>query len=179
MNNSTKRILTSFNIFTSKVNHIFSTKHELHNAGFARFDQLAPLFHSITDPQELLLLGQTGYQTLAVSKTPKRPELGNMLVFGRTGGGKGLLAIPQLLTYRENVIVNDLKGELKRHTSGWRSTFSDVYVIDPRGNGHRFDPLAGKLSESDLFEVALDLLQTRGRPTGRYSVPAPPICSRF
>ena len=167
MTNSQKQILTNLNIFTSKINHAFSTKHELHNAGFARFDQLAPLFHSITNPTETLLLGQTNYhQTLAVRKTPKRPELGNMLVFGRTGGGKGLLAIPQLLTYRESVIVNDLKGELKRHTSGYRASFSDVYVIDPRGNGHRFDPLAGNLSESELLEVALDLLHTSGETDG-------------
>ena len=121
MNNSTKRVLTNFNILTSKINHVFSTKRELHNAGFARFDQLAPLFHSITDsPTEMLLLGRTGYQTLAVTKTPKRPELGNMLVFGRTGGGKGLLAIPQTLIYPQSLIVNDLKGEFVRYTSGYR-----------------------------------------------------------
>jgi type IV secretion system protein VirD4 len=167
MNNSTKQVLTNLNIFTSKINHTFSTKHELHNAGFARFDQLKPLFHSITDFHEQLLLGQTGYhQLLSVTKTPKRPELGNMLVFGRTGGGKGLLAIPQLLTYPESVIVNDLKGELRRHTSGYRSTFSDVFVIDPRGTGHRFDPIAGKLDESALLEVAFDLLQTPGETDG-------------
>jgi hypothetical protein len=80
------------------------------------------------------------------------------IVVARTGGGKGLLAIPQLLTYSESVIVNDIKGDLRKHTSGWRSTFSDVLVLDPRGQGNRFDPLAGIVDESELLAIAADLL---------------------
>ena len=64
-----------------------------------------------------------------------------MLVVSRTGGGKGLLAIPQLLTYPESVIVNDIKGELTRYTSGYRSTMSDVFVIDPTGMEPALTPL--------------------------------------
>ena len=159
MNNPSKGFLTNLAILTSKINHAVSSNHALHEASFARFDQLEPLIHSITHPGESLLIGQTRYnQILAVRKAPNRPELGNMLVVGRNGAGKGLLAIPQLLTYPESVIVNDLKGEHCKHTSGYRSTFSDVHVIDPRGYGNRFDPLAGNLTESELFAVARDLL---------------------
>ena len=167
MRNSQTGFFTKLAILTSKINHAVSAKRALHEASFARFDQLAPLIGRITDPGENLFIGLTSYhQTLAVRKTKARPELGNMLVVARTGGGKGLLAIPQLLTYPESVIVNDIKGELARYTSGYRARFSDVVVINPRGVGHRFDPIAGTLSESELFPVARDLTHTPGETDG-------------
>ena len=142
MNNSQTGFLTKLAILTSKINHAISAKHALHEASFARFDELAPLIGRITNPGENLFIGQTRYhQTLAVRKTQARPELGNMLMVARTGGGKGLLAIPQLLTYPESVIVNDIKGELARYTSGYRARFSDVVVINPRGCGTALTPL--------------------------------------
>ncbi|MBV9482091.1 MAG: type IV secretory system conjugative DNA transfer family protein [Acidobacteria bacterium] len=154
-----KRLLTTLAIQASKLTHLVSPKHDLHGADFSRFDQLSSLLGSITDPGERLLIGQTTrHETLAVSKTPKRPELGNMLVVARTGGGKGLLAIPQLLTYPHSVIVNDIKGDLADATSGYRSTFSDVFILDPTGRGNRFAPTAGVTDESGLFDIAYDML---------------------
>ena len=116
MDNPQTGFFTKLAILTSKINHAIAAKHALHEASFARFDQLEPLIGRITDPGENLFVGQTRYhQTIAVRKTKARPELGNMLVVARTGGGKGLLAIPQLLTYPHSVIVNDIKGELARY----------------------------------------------------------------
>jgi len=51
----------------------------------------------------------------------------------------------------------DIKGELRRKTAGYRKTFGDVFVIDTRGFGNQFDPLAGRESEDDLY-VAAELL---------------------
>jgi hypothetical protein len=152
-------LLTRVAVASSKLHHAFSAKDELHDASFARFDELAPLLGTITDPGERLLIGRHKHgQVLAVSPTEKRPELGNILVVAPTRGGKGLLAEPQLLTWPHSVIVNDIKGELYEHTAGWRKTFSTVLVIDPRGKGHRYDPLAGMTTEDEFYSVATELL---------------------
>ena len=58
-----------------------------------------------------LLLGVSAFnQVLSVRSTPKRRELGNVLVDALTRGGKGLLAISQLLTWPHSVVVLDIKG---------------------------------------------------------------------
>jgi hypothetical protein len=57
-----------------------------------------------------------------------------------------------------SVIVNDIKGDLFAQTAGYRRTLGKVFVIDPTGLGHRFDPLLGKHSEDELLSVAMHLL---------------------
>lgn len=59
-------------------------------------------------------------------------EFVNTMIIGGVGSCKtqGTI-IPTLLSWRESVVVNDPKGELFRATAGYRSTFSDVYYIDP------------------------------------------------
>ena len=81
-----------------------------------------------------------------------------MLVCAPPRMGKSLLAISQLLTWRHSVIVNDVKGELYEATAGYRSTFSDVYVIDFQGYGNAYDPLSGKTTEDELLSLATHLL---------------------
>ena len=56
------------------------------------------------------------------------------------------------------MIVNDVKGELYEATAGYRSTFSDVYVIDFQGYGNAYDPLSGKTTEDELLSLATHLL---------------------
>ena len=90
--------------------------------------------------------------------TKTRRELGNLLVVAPTRGGKGLLATAQLLSWKHSVIVNDIKGELFAQTAGFRSTLGPVFVIDPKGIGHSYDPLAGKYTEDELFSSATHLL---------------------
>src|SRR3954451_9179383 len=136
---------------------VFLHRH-LHVARFARLDELAGIITHQAE-KESLLLGRTRFRhLLQVSATPKRRELGNLLVVAPTRGGKGLLATSQLLTWQHSVVVNDIKGELFAQTAGYRATLGKVFVIDPAGVGHRYDPLQGKHTEDALFSVATNLL---------------------
>src|SRR4051794_30433384 len=130
----------------------------LHVARFARLDELAGLASS-RSRRSGLLLGRTRFrQLLHVTQTKARRELGNLLVVAPTRGGKGLLATSQLLSWKHSVIVNDIKGELFAQTAGYRATLGKVFVIDPGGVGHRYDPLQGKHSEDALLSSATSLL---------------------
>ena len=88
---------------------------------------------------------------VTVRQTKHRPELGNLLIVAPTRSGKGLLAVSQLLTWHHSVIVNDIKGDLFTQTAGFRSLLGPVYVLDPTGVGHRYDPLNGKATEDALL----------------------------
>jgi type IV secretion system protein VirD4 len=130
----------------------------LHQARFARTFEFRHLLQPAPSPDGLLL-GTTHRHFVAVRAQPARRELGNLMVVAPTRGGKGLLAISQLLSWKHSVIVNDLKGELFQATAGYRSTLGKVYVIDPiRGVGHRFDPLQNKQSEQEFYSSATHLL---------------------
>ena len=137
-----------------------SRKH-LHHARFAQLHELASLHagNAPGDPETSLLLGvgELG-RVLRVRPTRARRELGNLLVVAPTRGGKGLLATSQLLTWQGSVVVNDIKGELFAQTAGYRSTLGPVFVIDPIGVGHRYDPLLGKKTEDELLSSATHLL---------------------
>jgi type IV secretion system protein VirD4 len=130
----------------------------LHTARFARLTETASLLTTEFDKTGLLLgLGRFG-RVLQVHSTPTRRELGNVLVVAPTRGGKGLLAVSQLLTWPHAVIVNDIKGELFNQTAGYRKTLGEVYVINPSGIGSRYDPLLNKTGESELLSAATNLL---------------------
>src|SRR3954451_1196505 len=154
MNNILFRL---FAIFHQVMGGLLLHRH-LHVARFARLDELATLA-SARPRRSGLLLGRTRFrQLLHVTQTKARRELGNLLVVAPTRGGKGLLANSQLLTWKHSVIVNDIKGELFAQTAGYRSTLGKVFVLDPSGVGHRYDPLQGKHSEDALLSVATNLL---------------------
>jgi type IV secretion system protein VirD4 len=130
----------------------------LHEARFARLYELQSLLSSrMTGAHLLLARGPNGH-LFRVRPQPTRPELGNLMVVAPTRGGKGLLATSQLLTWPHSVIVNDIKGELFTQTAGYRQSLGKVFVIDPAGIGHRFDPLAGRVSEAKLYAAAKHLL---------------------
>lgn len=130
----------------------------LHKARFARRDELADLLSSKIDHASLLI-GETLLRKFYLFRTTQiRPELGNILIVAPTRGGKGLLAVSQLLSWKHSVIVNDIKGDLFDQTAGYRATLGKVYVISPLGYGHRYDPLKNKTTESQLYEVATRLL---------------------
>lgn len=60
-----------------------------------------------------LLLGAGAINhSIAVRPVKTRKELGNLLVVAPTRGGKGLLAVSQLLAWPHSVVVNDIKGDL-------------------------------------------------------------------
>jgi type IV secretion system protein VirD4 len=139
---------------------LFTSVHtdQLHRARFADLHDLAPLAREEVDSTSLLLgTGRFGH-VLQVTPTATRCELGNLLVVAPTRGGKGLLATSQLLAWPHSVIVNDIKGDLFRQTAGYRARLGTVFVIDPTGVGHRYDPLAGKRTEDELLSSATQLL---------------------
>jgi type IV secretion system protein VirD4 len=133
----------------------------LHRARFARTHELWPLFSSSFVPDSVLLGTRRlllGKPFVTVRKTKQRPELGNLLIVAPTRSGKGLLAVSQLLTWHHSVIVNDIKGDLFAQTAGFRSLIGPVYVLDPTGVGHAYDPLQGKDTEDALYSSAAHLL---------------------
>jgi type IV secretion system protein VirD4 len=143
-----------------------SSETHLHTARFARLHETASLSTTEFDNEGLLLgLSKFG-RLLQVRSTPTRRELGNVLVVAPTRGGKGLLAVSQLLTWPHSVIVNDIKGDLFTQTAGYRRTMGEVYVIDPTGKANRYDPLINKTGESDLLSSATNLLHKANEGEG-------------
>src|SRR5947199_3834437 len=130
----------------------------LHRARFARRDELTSIMSRTPDPTSLLIGVNRWKQFLLVRPTQTRRELGNMLIVAPTRGGKGLLATSQLFTWQHSVIVNDLKGDLFTQTAGYRATLGEVFVIDPTGVGHRYDPLLSKTTEDQFYSAAARLL---------------------
>jgi len=126
-------------------------------ARWASRQDLRPLLAD-RPPARGLLLGRYERAWVAVQPTEKRRELAHALVVGPPRSGKGLLAVSQLLTWEGSAIVNDLKGELFDATAGYRSRFSRILVVDPRGLGQRFDPLAGRTSEDECLAAAVAML---------------------
>src|SRR5947209_18215324 len=137
----------------------------LHRARFAHTAEVWPLLSPSFAPDGVLL-GTTRFllrkRFVTVRKSKKRPELGNVLSVAPTGSGKGILAVSQLLTWQHSVIVNDIKGDLFTQTAGFRSLLGPVYVLDPTGVGHAYDPLQGKVTEDALYSSAAHLLHQAG-----------------
>lgn len=133
----------------------------IHCARFARHQEVWPLLSSSLVPNGILLGTRRfllNQPFVTVAPTKQRSELGNLLIVAPTRSGKGLLAVSQLLTWQHSVIVNDIKGDLFSQSAGFRSLLGPVYVLDPTGVGHRYDPLAGKETEDALYSSATHLL---------------------
>ncbi len=152
------RFLYRTYLFFNKILTLFFSSKQLYIARYARLDELESLVRPTLDESGLLLGKGLFNNFLHVRSTKNRRELGNLLVVAPTRGGKGLLAVSQLLTWKHSVIVNDIKGDLFTQTAGYRSTLGEVIVIDPQGLGHRFDPLEGKNTEDELHSAATHLL---------------------
>jgi type IV secretion system protein VirD4 len=147
----------------SWLNALLPKSPQLYSDRFAHPHELNPLVSPNWQQEAGLLAGISQFnQVLSVRGTPKRPELGNILVTALTRGGKGLLAISQLLTWPHSVVVIDIKSELYYYTAGFRRSLGPVYVIDPEGVGNRFDPLYGRTTEEKLYASAKYLLYQAG-----------------
>jgi hypothetical protein len=135
----------------------------LYSDRFAHPHEVDPLVHPNWQQATGLLVGLTPFNhVLSVRQTPKRRELGNVLVDALTRGGKGLLAISQLLTWPHSVVVLDIKGELYEATVGYRKTLGPVFCLDPQAVGNQFDPLHGRNTERELYAAAKYLLYEAG-----------------
>src|SRR5215467_13548231 len=149
-------IISWFNVFLPKSPQLYADR-------FAHTHELDPLVSPNWQQEAGLLLGVSSFNhVLSVRSTPRRRELGNVLVTALTRGGKGLLAKPQLLTWPHSALVVDIKGEHFEDTAGYRITLGPVYVIDPDGVGNRFDPLYGRTTEEKLYASAKYLLYQAG-----------------
>jgi type IV secretion system protein VirD4 len=136
---------------------------QLFSDRFAHPHEVHPLVSQHWQNETGLLLGVSPFkQVLSVRPASKRRELGNVLVDALTRGGKGLLAISQLLTWPHSVVVLDIKGELYEATAGYRKTVGKVYVIDPEAVGDQFDPLQSRHTERELYASAKYLLFEEG-----------------
>src|SRR5205807_5603196 len=139
--------------------HFPKNSKDLYTARFARTDELKDLFSKEPAPAGLHM-GQHTFRNyfVGVHSQKTRRELGNILINAPTRGGKGLLAVSQLITWEHSVIVNDIKGDLHLQTAGPRNQEGDIRVFDPTGQGHCYDPLAGKTTEGQLSAAATSIL---------------------
>src|SRR5437764_5069882 len=153
-----KRFLTNCNILLSRLASLGGSNGQLHHARFGLAHELAQVTGHTLDGQHLLLGRSPLGGIYRVSPSRKRLELGHMLVIAPPRSGKSLLAASQILTWPGSLIIVDIKGELYAATAGYRSTLGLVYVIDPRGLGHQYDPLGAITEEDDLFDAAQALL---------------------
>jgi type IV secretion system protein VirD4 len=135
----------------------------LFTARFARLHESLRLLVRKKDAfknMPVILIGIAPFNRFfAVRPTQTQKELGNAIIYGKTRIGKGLNITANLLTWQFPAVINDIKGELWDATAGWRQkTLGRSFLFDPRGRGHRFDPLAGKITDSDLRSAATILL---------------------
>jgi type IV secretion system protein VirD4 len=162
-----KRIIYRLAVFFSWWHALWPKAETLHKDRFALDHEVSDL---TTDslPTDSLLLGINHFsRILHVRATPKRRELGNILVQAPTGGGKGLLAVCQLLTWGSSAIVFDIKGDLYRQTAGYRKTLGPVYRFDTRGQGHCYDPFRGREEDDQLYAIAHHLLYEPNEGDGK------------
>src|SRR6266852_98530 len=134
----------------------------IHRARFAKRHELTELMSSAPIPDGVILGVRRDLlffkRFVSIRPTTQRREIGNCLIVAPTRGGKGLLAVSQLLSWKHSVIVNDIKGELFTATAGYRATLGKVFVIDPTGVGHCYDPLHEKKTEDEFYSAASHLL---------------------
>src|SRR5919199_4083080 len=162
-----RRILDNVNIFMSRLTSLRGEARRLHHARFARPHELTPLISHSLD-EEALLIGRTHLGGIyRVRKTPKRRELGNMMVVAPPRSGKSQLGNSQLLTWPHSVVAVDLKGEHYQNSGGFRSTLGPVYVIDLQGAGHQYDPLRTCTDEESLYDAAKNILYDPREGNGR------------
>ena len=106
---SIQRLLYELTVFFNRLIAFLLTSRKLHNARFARLDELVSLSSPLQNVETSLLLGVNHFNhVLSVRPTKTRSELGNLLIVAPTRGGKGLLAISQLLSWKHSVIVSSV-----------------------------------------------------------------------
>lgn len=104
-------------------------------------------FANTTEIRESGLLDGNG---IVVGKYQNRyltvPGENFVLLAAPTRSGKGVsLVIPNLLSFKDSMVVNDIKGECFKLTAGFRKKYGhQVYVFNPfdkNGCTHRYNPL--------------------------------------
>lgn len=124
------------------------------DAGFAGLSDLRKSGLLQQTPQGILI-GKVGNRYLWLNGAL------HLIVISPTRSGKTTsIAIPILLSYLQSVVVLDLKGELRKLTSGWRQSQGQAIFVwapyDDQGRTHRFNPftlLAGLDHARRLGEI--------------------------
>lgn len=98
--------------------------------------------------------------------TAGRRELDHVLVVAPTRSGKGLHLQTLAYTWGGSLIIVDIKGEMHRRTSGHRVLKGPVFLLDPTGDGHRFDPFA-ELETDEEINTAVKMVIDTGDPENR------------
>jgi type IV secretion system protein VirD4 len=90
------------------------------------------------------------------TKTVKR--LQHVLVTAPSQSGKSVHAKSVLTAFHGSSVTVDMKGELYRDTAGYRSTFSSIVVLNPRGIGYQYDPFADIGTDIESLRAAAEIL---------------------
>lgn len=122
----------------STVAGVLGLRRPINPLGDAAFQDLATLRQRKWLRNEGLIVGRLGRHVL------RRQDDRHHLVVGPTRSGKGVgYVIPNALTHKGSMIVTDLKGEIYKHTAGYRkATGHHVYLFSPgSARTHRWNPL--------------------------------------
>ncbi len=135
----------------------------LYNAEWATLQQLREMLLRVTDNfhapiRRALLLAVLQRRLIGIKPSKIRPELGHVLICGPTRSGKSLHLMCNLLNWSGSAVVVDIKGELHRMTSGHRSRFSNVVVLDPSGFGQRYDPFEDIGDSAEALQTAAEVV---------------------
>jgi type IV secretory pathway TraG/TraD family ATPase VirD4 len=151
-------------VFFSRLAAWFSLHTYLHTARWAFLHELA----KIALPKDFLSKKMSGIllavgkfdRLLCVLPTKKQQELTNVILIGDTRSGKGLNIGTNLLWWPFPLVMNDLKEEGWRLAAGFRENGlgGKAVKFDPRGNGAKYDPLAGMKTDADFRSAATILL---------------------
>jgi len=153
------QLLLHYQLLSSQLSAFLSSEKQLHPASFIKPHELKSLLSDTLDGTHLLIGESLHHHVLRVKPTEETPELGHVWACGSTGSGKSTYLISQLLSWPHSALVNDPKGgELFEKTAGYRDKIGKVFVVNPTGKGHRFDPLHGLETEDKLYAMANHLL---------------------
>ena len=106
-----------------------------------------------------LLVGIHNKKLLSIRKGHAgRSELGHVLITAPTRSGKGRHLTTNLLNWQESLICLDLKGENYQSTAGHRIKLGNVFALNPKGVGNRYDPFADLRHSDEALLTAAKLL---------------------
>lgn len=117
---------------------VFGLRRSSNPLGDAAFQDVASIRRGKWFRKDGHILGRIGRNLL------RRQDDRHHLVIGPTRSGKGVgYVIPNALTFPGSMIVTDLKGEIFRHTAGYRkSNGHQVFLFSPGAKKtHRWNPL--------------------------------------
>lgn len=132
--------------------------------GTARWANKAEIQESGLLDNEGVVLGITGDGQYLMDNGEE-----HVISLAPTGSGKGVgQVIPTLLTWRQSVLIHDVKGENWALTAGWRAKFSNVIYFNPADpQSARFNPLfevrSGLEQIKDIQNIADMIVDPHGK----------------